>query len=295
MKLGFIIRTSNTVSVLLKAKSAAGEVLENRVFLGLIAGAVLGLILFFNLPSLESLLVQTAALSVGFGALGLAVERGSVKLAAPIVLLGTLLCLLWLFHSSQCAAYGVIHGPAENSITGEVVEDGFNGFRLKRCDRGHYPWYFEDADRDDLRESGIDTDNYYPPPPEVELRVGHEGYDNGSLVVKIRKKDETDGGLRPTVRSSATKMFYSRPGKGMQSAKEFSQGKAFEANTCSGWEEVGQGIIREDSTSLMCDTSVPFPDHDRPLQLKVVAERYGESKTDSATCQPHPNGSVCTF
>jgi hypothetical protein len=73
----------NVPFVLLKAKYTAGEVLENGVFLGLIAGAVLGLILFFNLPSLESLLVRTAGSSVGFGALGLAVERRSVKLAAP--------------------------------------------------------------------------------------------------------------------------------------------------------------------------------------------------------------------
>jgi hypothetical protein len=94
-------------------------------------------------------------------------------------------------------------------------------------------------------------------------------------------------------------MFYSRPGEEMQSAKEFSQDKAFESHPCSG-SEAEQGLNKDpkstdsfELTSFTCNTSVPFPDHDRPLQLRIMTEQNGESKTDSATCQPPPNASRC--
>lgn len=44
----------------------------------------------------------------------------------------------------------VIHPPAENPLTGEIDAEGYDGFRVKTCDKGRYPWYYQELPREEI-------------------------------------------------------------------------------------------------------------------------------------------------
>ena len=136
--------------------------LGKKSLLGVVLGILTGIVLLFNLPSLSSFVSQTLILSIFFGFAGFLIENFSHgKVILAIFGLGTVIGVASI-ATTNCNAVELIHPPAENSLTGNVIEDGFDGFRFKSCDKERYPWYFNEFDEAETEEyCEINSDSSY--------------------------------------------------------------------------------------------------------------------------------------
>ncbi len=106
-------------------------------------GFILGLVLFFNLPSLTEAVTNTLLITLLGSITGHTAQRPDNR----NILLNLISAAVIIFTAVTpyiCDGYGLMQPPAKNPLTGEIDTVDFDGFRLEPCDHGEYPWYYQE-------------------------------------------------------------------------------------------------------------------------------------------------------
>ena len=128
--------------------------------LGAFTGFLIGLILFFNLPSLPEMILKLGLSSLFGGGLVKLVRKPDLKTFSIVILSVLVFLISSSFIPPQCLAYQATPDPAKNPFTGEKTSESFDGLRWQRCEHGEHPWYFIELEGEKLEnycESRPDT------------------------------------------------------------------------------------------------------------------------------------------
>lgn len=115
-------------------------------------GLALSLVMFFNYPTLLEVVIRTGIFTATMTIVGYCFDRFGIKGLVISFLLILIIALTSTLVTYQCLIGDPYFGPHENPVTGEVDYGKWDGFRLMECDKGEFPWYYEDVSWSEKKE-----------------------------------------------------------------------------------------------------------------------------------------------
>mgnify|MGYP006290272737 CR=1 FL=1 len=131
-------KQAKTISTIL------GERSNTQKFAAL--GLILSLAMFFNYPTLLEVFLWTGGLTAVMTLTGYSLDRFGRKGLA--VLPAIVVPAIFLISASGCLLGLPHYFPKANMFTGEVQHGQWDGFRIKHCDKGRMPWYYQELPED---------------------------------------------------------------------------------------------------------------------------------------------------